>query len=55
MSNKSQPKEIFVRFSNGNERVYKMKVISTDKNGDVRLIDGSLVEKKDIIETIKSK
>lgn len=50
-----QNKEIFVRFSNGNERVYKMKVISTDKNGDVRLIDGSLVEKKDIIETIKSK
>lgn len=45
-------KEIKVKFRNG-ERTYIMKVIEVFKNGDVRVIDGSIVESKDIIEKIK--
>jgi hypothetical protein len=45
---------IKVVFKNG-DRTYRMKVKETLKNGDVILIDGSTVEKKDIIETIKEK
>lgn len=45
---------IKVRFKNG-ERTYTMKVQETLKNGDVILIDGSNIEKKDILETIKEK
>lgn len=41
-----------VRFKNG-DRTYIMKVSEEFKNGDVRLIDGSIIEKKDIIELIK--
>lgn len=47
--------EIKVKFSNGTGRVYTMKVKETLKNGDVRLIDGTLLEKPEIIEIIKTK
>jgi len=46
--------EIKVRFQSG-DRKYLMKVQETFKNGDVKLIDGSTIEQKDIIETIKNK
>lgn len=43
-----------VKFKNG-ERTYIMKVIEKFKNGDVKVIDGSIIETKDIIEIIKEK
>lgn len=46
--------EIKVKFRNG-DRTYLMKVQESFKNGDVKLIDGSIVEKKDILETVKKK
>lgn len=49
---KENKKETKVRFRSG-EREYTMKVKETLKNGDVRLIDSTLVEKKNILETIK--
>ena len=45
---------IKVRFKNG-DRTYTMKVRETLKNGDVILIDGSVIEKHEILETIKEK
>lgn len=43
-----------VKFKNG-ERTYTMKVKEELKNGDVILIDGSTIEKDEIIEKIKEK
>lgn len=42
-----------IRFKEG-ERTYIMKVLETLKNGDVRVIDGSIIDKKNIIETLKN-
>ena len=42
-----------IKFKSG-ERTYIMKVIEVFKNGDVRVINSTIVEKKDIIETIKN-
>ena len=41
-----------IKFKNGS-RTLVMKVQEFLSNGDARLIDGSVVEKKDILETIK--
>lgn len=40
-----------IRFKQG-DRIYLMKVIKELENGDMIVIDGSTVEKKDIIEKI---
>lgn len=45
---------IKVVFKNG-DRTYRMKAKEIQKNGDALLIDGSTIEKKDIIEIIKEK
>lgn len=42
-----------IKFKSG-ERTYIMKVIEVFENGDVRVVDGSVIELKDIIETIKN-
>lgn len=45
-------KQNYVKFQNGNKTII-MKVLETLKNGDVRVIDGSVIEKQEILETIK--
>lgn len=47
-------KESKIRFKSG-DREYLMKVLEILKNGDVRVIDSSIIEKKNIIEIIKVK
>ena len=43
-----------IKFKNGT-RTYTMKVKEELGNGDVILIDGSLIEKHEILETIEDK
>ena len=42
-----------IRFKEG-ERTYVMKVLEVLENGDVRVIDGSVIDQKNIIETLKN-
>lgn len=42
-----------IRFKEG-ERTYIMKVLEVLENGDVRVIDGSVIDQKNIIETLKN-
>ena len=44
-------KDMKIRFKEG-ERTYVMKVLEVLENGDVRVIDGSVIDQKNIIETI---
>lgn len=41
-------------FKNG-DRTYKMKALKLNKDGSAQLIDGSTIEKEDIVEIIKEK
>lgn len=41
-----------VRFKEGS-RIYVMKIVEELENGDIKVIDGTIVEKKNIIEIIE--